>query len=123
MIAQELYDALMDPNATEEHREMLWSLVEGEARQVIDDAKAYKIEVVNKAKARSDYFKQILPEYRKNPKLVLEQAYIDTVKQVLQNVGETYIVEPTENGEIRIQVYRNPNYKKEILNKQDQTEQ
>jgi len=59
---------------------------------------------------------EILPEYRKRPKLVIQKIYQDAIEYVLNNADEKMIIQPTEGTkgrEIRILLNRDPAIKPE----------
>ena len=88
---------------------MLWSQLAGAAQIKIAEARAYRTEVVETAKADADYLQRLLPEYRKRPKLVIQEIYQDAIEYVLNNTDEKIIIQPTEGGkdtEIRILLSR-----------------
>jgi regulator of protease activity HflC (stomatin/prohibitin superfamily) len=71
--------------------------------------------VVEDAKANAEYLSNLLPEYRKNPKLVRQKIYQDAIEKVLANVDEKIFIQPTPEDverELRILLNRDPNIKK-----------
>lgn len=119
-VAEELLIALDDENADPEQIEKLWSQLAGQAQNVVAQAQAYRTRVVENARANADYFSSLLPEYRKTPKLVVQKIWQDAVQQVLDEVDEKMIIQPTGNkNEIRILLNRDPAIKQE-KNKQSQ---
>jgi regulator of protease activity HflC (stomatin/prohibitin superfamily) len=92
----------------------LWLHLAGKAQEQIADARAYRTKVVETARANADYLRQILPEYRKHPKLVIQRIYKDAMEQIIENADEKIIMQPaqTHGGtEIRIQLNRDPTLK------------
>jgi modulator of FtsH protease HflK len=86
----------------------------GKAQEQIADARAYRTRVVETARANADYLRQILPEYRKHPKLVIQRIYKDAMEQIIENADEKIIMQPaqTHGGtEIRVQLNRDPTLK------------
>jgi predicted ATP-grasp superfamily ATP-dependent carboligase len=72
--------------------------------------------VVEEARANADYFRNLLPEYRERPELVVQKIYQDTVQAVLEKADEKMIIQPTQGAkakEIRIQMNRDPVIKQE----------
>ncbi|MBL7106519.1 MAG: hypothetical protein ISS77_02780 [Phycisphaerae bacterium] len=99
-----------------ENEEYLWSLMAGSAREKIYKAKAYKTETVETARANADYLNKILPEYNKRPELVLQRIYQDAIEDVLDNVTEKIVIQPsnsTNGRELRIMINRDPSAKKQ----------
>jgi len=113
-VAEKLFTALQDENISQEQKELLWSELAGAAQKRIDEARAYQTEVVETARANADYLRQILPEYRKRPDLVVRQIYWDAIQRILSNADEKFIIQPTGHGrhvEIRVLVNRDPTIK------------
>jgi len=99
---------------TEEQKTLLWSQLAGAAQEKIADARAYRTSVVETAKANADYLREILPEYRKRPRLVIQKIYQDAIEYVLNNTDEKFIIQPTkgaENTEIRVLLNRDQTLK------------
>lgn len=80
---------------------------EGLVAAEIAQARAYRKKVVETTKANADYLKQILPEYRKRPKLVIQNIYQDAIRYVLNNADENIIIGSVGN-EIRLILSRDP---------------
>jgi regulator of protease activity HflC (stomatin/prohibitin superfamily) len=119
-VAEQLFAALHDETVSEEEKELLWYRVAGAAQERIAEARAYRTEVVETAKANAVYLQRLLPEYRKRPELVIQEIYQDAMEYVLNNTDEKIILQPTEgaeNTEIRILLSRDrtlkPKSKKE----------
>jgi membrane protease subunit HflK len=113
-VAEELLAALGNEAVGAEERELLWSQLAGAARERITQARAYRTKVVEAAKANAEYLQEILPEYRKRPKLVLQKIYLDAVEYVLSHADEKFIIQPTEGTrgrEIRVLLNRDPTIK------------
>jgi membrane protease subunit HflK len=110
-VAEELLDAIENENTESEKKEQLWSQLAGAGQEKIAEARAYRTKVVETARADAEYLQQILPEYRKRPQLVLQKIYQDAIEEVLNNVDEKIIIQPTESikgNEIWIQLNRDP---------------
>ena len=115
-VAPQLLKELKDKTATQQQLNILWEQLAGNAQKEIAEARAYRRKIVESAKANADYLDQILPQYRKRPKLVIQNIYQDAVEHVLKNADEKMIIQPTEGGkgrEIRILLNRDPAIKKE----------
>jgi len=113
-VAMELYKALHDETISKEQKEFLWSQSAGGAQEKIAKARAYRTQVVESAKANAEYLHKILPEYRKRPRLVIQEIYQTAIEEVLNNADEKFIIQPTEGGkstEIRILLNRDPKSK------------
>lgn len=113
-VAVPLLNAIESKDKNAEEEQLLWTQLVGTAQEKIADARAYRRKVVQTAKANADYLKEILPEYRKRPELVIQNIYQDAVEYVLDNTDEKIIIQPTEGvkgKEIRIQLNRDPKIK------------
>src|SRR3989304_2096646 len=111
-VAEKFLEALESKSISQEEKELLWNQLAGAAQEKIAGARAYRTKVVEIARADAEYLQQILPEYRKRPKLVLQKIYQDAIEDVLNNVDEKMIIQPTEGtkgNEIWIQLNRDPN--------------
>jgi len=113
-VAEELFASLHNESIDEQNRELLWSQLAGTAREKIADARTYRTEVVERARANADYFESILPEYRQRPKLVLQKIYLDAIEQILNNADEKFVVQTTKGSkgtQIRVLLNRDPKLK------------
>jgi len=113
-VAEQLFAAVHDETVSEQEKELLWSRVAGAAQEKIAEARAYRTEVVETAKANAVYLQRLLPEYRKRPELVIQEIYQDAIEYVLNNTDEKMIIQPTEgaeNTEIRIILNRDQTLK------------
>jgi membrane protease subunit HflK len=108
-VAEELFAALQDENTSEETKELLWSQLAGTAQEKVADARAYRAKVVSDARARVEYLRQLLPEYKKRPKLVTHKIYTDAIERILQNVDEKFVI--PKGAEWRININRDPSLK------------
>jgi membrane protease subunit HflK len=114
-VAEQLLSVIEDKTADPKYTEQLWSQLAGEAQNVMAKAQAYRTRVVENAKANADYFRSLLPEYRKRPKLVVQKIWQDTVQEVFDNADEKMIIQSTKGTkgkEIRISINRDPAIKK-----------
>ncbi len=118
-VAEQLYTALGDANVADEVVEALWARVAGDAQQRIFDAMEYRTKVVAAAKANADYFRSLLPEYRRHPDIVVQSIYRDAIEAIMSKADEKFIVEPTEGEEIRVYLSRDPTIKRKHKNKED----
>jgi len=113
-VAGQLFAALQNEDVSEQQREFLWSQLAGKAQEMIAEARIYRTKVVASAEARADYLKQILPEFRKRPKLVMQRIYQDAIVDVLSNADEKFVVQPDESAkgrEFRFYINRDPKIK------------
>ncbi len=111
-VAEQLYATLQDDNVDEQTNELLWSQLAGAAQEKLFEARAYRTQVVADAKANADYLQSLLPEYRKYPAITIQSIYRDAIEQVLANIGEKFVIQPTKGEEIRIMISRDPTIKR-----------
>jgi membrane protease subunit HflK len=109
-VAERLFTALQDERISQEQKELLWSELAGATQKRIDEARAYRTEVVETARANADYLREILPEYRKRPELVLQEIYRAAIERIFNNVDEQFI-KPTKDGKYWILINRDPTIK------------
>ena len=81
----------------------------GLAQEKIAEAQAYRTKVVASARANADYLRQLLPEYRKRPELVVREIYQDAIERIFTNVNEKFVI--PKGAEWRILVNRDPSLK------------
>jgi regulator of protease activity HflC (stomatin/prohibitin superfamily) len=104
-VARELYAALHDETVSEERKEYLWSQIAGTAQEKLSDAQIYATKVVKDAEANANYLKNLLPEYRQRPELVVQRLYLDAIEKVINNAEEKFFVQSTQGAkgkEIRV---------------------
>jgi len=114
-VAEQLFAALQNDSASEQTKELLWSQLAGTAQEKLFEARAYRSEVVDNARGSADYLQSLLPEYRKRPELVIQSIYRDATEEILGNVDEKFILQPTQGAkgtEVRILVNRDPTIKR-----------
>jgi len=110
-IAEELLAVLEKKDISEDEQELLWSQLAGEGREIIAEAKAYKTKTIESAKANAEYLQEILPEYQKRPKLVIQNIYQEAIEYVLKNADEKMIIQPAKGikgQELRILINSDP---------------
>jgi len=115
-VAEELFAALQDENTSEETKELLWSQLAGTTQGKIAEARAYRMKVVADARASVEYLQQLLPEYRKRPKLVIQKIYQDAIERIFHNVDEIFVI--PKGAEWRVLINRDPSLKPKTSEKQ-----
>ncbi|PJD90549.1 MAG: FtsH protease activity modulator HflK [Legionella sp.] len=63
----------------------------GNAKRVTEEAKAYAQQIVLKATGETAGFLQLLPEYERNPFVLQERMYLDTMEQILQKTTKIIV--------------------------------
>lgn len=119
-VAEKLFAALKDDTVSEEEKELLWSQLAGTAQEKISQARSYQSKVVANARANAEYLKELLPEYRKHPELVIQKLYQDAIERIFNNVDEKFII--PKGAEWRILINRDPTLKSKT-NKQQTTQE
>jgi membrane protease subunit HflK len=69
----------------------------GQAAQVLEGAEAYRAQTVNDAVGQASRFTSVLTEYANAPDVTRERIYIETMEQVLGDVGKI-ILDPSIAG-------------------------
>lgn len=112
--AERILEQLKQPELLQTQQEELLAKLSGQVQAEISGARLYRTKVVEDAKASAEYLQKLLPEYRKNPELVLQKIYQDTIEQVLEGADEKIFIQTREglSDEIRLILNRDPNIKK-----------
>lgn len=99
-VARELYEALNDKTTSEEELEKLWGDLKGKARGEITDAETYATEIVWNAEAIANSLSVLLPEYRKNPGIVISERYYKKIQEIYENADEIMAINnrPGDSG-------------------------
>jgi membrane protease subunit HflK len=71
----------------------------GEAAQLIQQAQAYKEQVVKEAEGEAGRFLSVYAEYQKAPELTRRRLYIETLQDVLAK-AQKMIIDPTLQGAV-----------------------
>ena len=61
------------------------------AKQIIEEAKAYKVKLINAAEGEALRFKKLYSEYEKSPTVTRERLYLESVESVLGNTTKVMI--------------------------------
>lgn len=88
-------DAKQIANIAEKQRQKLIQEEKGKAEQMIKNAEAYKVNLVNRAKGDTDRFLALYNEYRKAPNLTKKRLYFDSMQTILNKTDKVYIVDPS----------------------------
>ena len=70
----------------------------GEAAQLLEQAEAYRAQVVNEAVGEASRFSAVLAEYEKAPEVTRKRLYLETMEQVLGGVDIILLDETGGNG-------------------------
>jgi membrane protease subunit HflK len=63
----------------------------GEANAMLERAEAYRQQVIAKADGETDRFLKVLSEYQKAPSITRERMYLETVEQVMANSSKVLV--------------------------------
>ncbi|MFM8707276.1 MAG: SPFH domain-containing protein [Planctomycetia bacterium] len=82
----------------------------GEVARVINAAKTYRTQIVERVASERQAFEQLLPQYDRNPRLVLSKLWEDARETILTGDVETFYTVP---GQLELQLNRDPELQKE----------
>lgn len=71
---------------------------EAEAAKLIEEANGYKATVIANAKATVAQYNKLYQEYLKNPEIIKEKYYVESMKELLKN--NKIIIDATQDGSI-----------------------
>lgn len=91
-------DAEQIANVAKRQRQKLIQEEMGVAKQVENQALAYKIDLVNRAKGDTDRFLAFYSEYKKAPKVTKQRLYFDSLKNVFSKANKVYVVDSDVKG-------------------------
>ncbi|MBU0506471.1 MAG: FtsH protease activity modulator HflK [bacterium] len=91
-------DAKKIANVAEQQRRKLVQEEKGKAEQVVKQAEAYKVNLVNRAKGDTKRFLSLYEEYRKAPTITKKRLYFDKMKDAISNSDRVFIVDPDVKG-------------------------
>ena len=94
------------------------SAIGGEVARVINTAKTYRTQVVEQVAAEAQAFRELLPQYAQNPRLVLAKLWEDARETILTGDVETFYTVP---GQLELQLNRDPELQKERQKEQLRT--
>jgi membrane protease subunit HflK len=82
----------------------------GEVSRVINAAKTYRTQIVERVASEAQAFQELLPQYERNPRLVLSKLWEDARESILTGDVETFY---TVAGQLELQLNRDPALQKE----------
>jgi len=77
------------------------SRASADAQSRINFAQSERVRVVNDVSSRADQFLQLLPKYRQNPRLFVQQRLTETIGRAITNVQDRIYVAQSPDGKIR----------------------
>ena len=69
----------------------------GQSAQTLEEAEAYRAQVVNEAEGEASRFTAVLEEYSKAPEVTRKRLYLETMEEVLSRVDKV-ILDETSGG-------------------------
>lgn len=87
---------------------MLHNDVEGEAGRRIKAAGAYRAKVVSRMESDVDRYRTLLPEYKRNPMMLINRLWEETKQRIFASPGVTKIYLPAGLKEFRLKIPRDP---------------
>ena len=88
-------------------------LAESQGYKVQFEADTWATHKVSRAVADAKTFKKLYPLFKKSPNVIRQTLYQDRMKRIMANVDEIFIIEQSGNREIRINLQRKENQKKD----------
>ncbi|WP_420003402.1 FtsH protease activity modulator HflK [Arenibacterium sp. LLYu02] len=71
----------------------------GQAAQTLEEAEAYRAQVVNQAQGEASRFTAVLQEYEKAPEVTRKRLYLETMEDVLGRVDKIILDDTAGNGQ------------------------
>ena len=88
--------------------DFLENRVEGEAGELIKYARAYYAQVVGQVTSDVELYRTLIPEYERNPALLIERLWEAVRMDILGNPAVTKLYRPPGLGQLRVQIQRDP---------------
>jgi membrane protease subunit HflK len=85
-------------NAAHSYENQVLSKASADAAARVNKAEVDRALYVNDVASRANQFQQLLPKYRQNPKLFVEQRYTETVGRIFTNVQDKIMVPESTSG-------------------------
>ncbi len=82
---------------------------QGEAARLVAEGETYGRRVISEVSAEADYFTEVRQEYRKNPQVIAGTLLQASLRRILQQVDEKFILgQAGSRHELRLQLNRTP---------------
>lgn len=94
----------------EELDRLLEQEVEGEAGKRIKEASAYRAKVVSRMESDVELYRTLLPEYTRNPMMLINRLWEETKQQIFESPGVTKIYRPPWLKEFRLKIPLDPEH-------------
>jgi membrane protease subunit HflK len=82
----------------------------GDVARIISTSKTYRTQIVERVGSEAQSFELLLPQYQRNPRLVLAKLWEDARETILTGDVETFYTVP---GQLELQLNRDPELQKE----------
>lgn len=66
-------------------------IARGKATRILQEAQAYKEQQILKAKGETARFEQLLPEYKRQPQVMRDRLYLDTLEEVYSHTNKIIV--------------------------------
>jgi len=86
---------------------LMMTEVEGKAGRIIEDAGSYLARVVGQMRSDLELYRTLVPEYERNPQLLVNRLYEEVKKEIFTNPGVTKVYRPA-GAEFRIRIPLDP---------------
>src|SRR5690606_9309683 len=63
----------------------------GNALRQMENANAYRAQVVARAQGEAERFEQLLVEYQKSPEVTRERLYLDALQEIMANASKVLV--------------------------------
>lgn len=87
----------------------------GEAARIVNTAKTYRTQIVERVKSEAETFDQLLPQYERSPRLVLSRLWEDAREAILTGDVETFYTAP---GRLDLELNRDPQLQRQRQKRQ-----
>jgi modulator of FtsH protease HflK len=88
-------------NEARSYENQVLSKANAEAASRINSAESERARLVSEVSSRAEQFQELLPKYRANPSLFVQQRLTETLSRVLTNVQDKMFVAESANGNSR----------------------
>ncbi len=82
----------------QKYREEQVPRAQADKSATIREAQAYANDVLSRARGDADAFRSLIQEYHKNPRVIKERLYRESIEKILAKAGKTRFVPPPEKG-------------------------
>ncbi|MCP5464252.1 MAG: FtsH protease activity modulator HflK [Deltaproteobacteria bacterium] len=91
-------DAQQIANLAEKQRKKVIQEARGKAEQLIKTARAYKVNLINRAEGDTKRFLSLYGEFKKAPEITKKRLYFDQIKNTIKDIDQVYVVDPQVKG-------------------------